>query len=110
MILCAQLQEKRVEVVNISLKHSEFELHVALRLLFLFGFSKCGLWQSQYSKYKSDIKKIFAHKTCGQKNVKAGSSPQEAHRNSNTCKRSSKSKLSQAELWPKLIQYKTPQF
>lgn len=68
MVLCGQLQEKGGAVVNISVKKSKFELHVALVLFFLFGFSKCGLWQV-YSMHKSDIKEILVTKTCSEKNV-----------------------------------------
>lgn len=72
MVLCGQLQEKGGAAVNISVKNSKFELHVALGLLFLFGFNKCGLWQV-YSMHKSNIKEILVTKTCSQENVKSGS-------------------------------------
>lgn len=43
MFLCGQLQEKAAAVGNISVKNTKFELHVALGLLFLFGFNMSGL-------------------------------------------------------------------
>lgn len=43
IILCGQLQEKGAAAVNISVKNTKFELHVALGLLFLFDFSVSGL-------------------------------------------------------------------
>lgn len=70
MVLCGQLQEKGPPVINISVKNSKFELHVALGLLFLFGFSKSSLWQARYIMHKSDIEEILVTKTCSQKNVK----------------------------------------
>lgn len=73
MFLCGQLQEKGAAVGNISVKNTKFELHVALGLLFLFGFDMSGLQQVYYSMHKSDIEGILVTKTCSQKNVKSGS-------------------------------------
>lgn len=50
-------------------------MYVALILLFLFVFSKSGVWQVYYSMHKSDIEEILVTKTCSQKNVKSGSDP-----------------------------------